>query len=56
MKRNRRGAGIAFLTIGIAFITVGLSDGGQRSFLYAGLPLLIIGVVLFLRKSGPPQP
>ena len=38
---------LPFLTIGIALIVIGIS--GDRTFLYAGIPFLVIALVTLLR-------
>jgi hypothetical protein len=46
MKSTR--AAIPFLTIGVALIAIGIS--GNRTFMYAGLPFLVLGFVLLMRS------
>ncbi len=52
--RNRRGPGVAFLTIGVVFIAIGSS--GARAFLGTGVAFLVVGFVLLMRsrrEGGP---
>ena len=43
-----RHAALPFLTIGIALIVIGIS--GNRTFLYVGIPFLLIALVTILRS------
>jgi hypothetical protein len=44
-----RHAALPFLTIGIALVTIG-ATGNNRTFLYAGIPFLLIAIVTLLRS------
>ena len=52
--RNRRGPGVAFLTIGVVFIAIGSS--GPRAFLGTGAAFLVVGFVLLMRSRGDGGP
>ena len=43
--------GYPFLVIGIAFVSIGII--GQRTFLYAGVVFVLIGMALMVRNRRP---
>jgi hypothetical protein len=44
---RRRQAAVPFLTLGVGLIAVGLA--GNKTFLYVGLPFLILGFAMLRR-------